>query len=238
MITLALLAAMALHPLPPFYNWPEPPEQIIDFLGRRRLCRELPEPADRRAGDEREWRRLNCASLPDEERSWRARYETNAGVRLWLDQDPREFRLPRIVVSSNDGPPRGDVHRMEVTGVSYDDGSPFRLSIDTEAGDGRYTSFTASFAGLPDRVFMIDNARFPYVDLQSLEVAFGRSSPNERLILDLRYGYPRDYCSDAAFDDDRPGVIIYFSRAEPHAYHRDMTNCGYTSEDLPNAPSP
>jgi hypothetical protein len=236
MIALALLAATALHP-PAFYSWPQPPEQMIDFLGRRRLCRELPEPTDRRPGDEREWARLNCVSLPEEERSWRARYESNADVRLWLDQDPLDFRLPRIVVSSNDGPPRADVHHMDVTGVSYDDGSPFRVSADTGAGAGRYTTFTVSFADVPERVFTVDNARFPFVDLQSLEVAYGRLPPNDELIIDLRFGYPRGYCTDTD-DDDRPSLTIYFNRAELHGYYQDMTNCRYKTETLANAVEP
>jgi len=234
MITLALLAAVSLHPEDPTYNWPEPPEEMVDFLGRRRLCLELPEPADRLAGDEREWARLNCTSLPEEERTWRTRYQSNADVRRWLDQDPRRFHLPSIWVSGYDGPPDGDATRLEISGVSFEDGSPFRVAVDRGAGNGRFTTFAVSFADVPARTFAIENARFPGLDLQSMMVFYGRPSPNERLLVKLRFGYPRGYCA-VGQEDDRPELSIGFSRTEIDGDYLDRTNCGSSYVDLENA---
>jgi hypothetical protein len=237
MITLASLAALALHPTNPIYNWPEPPREIVDFLGRRRLCRQISESADRGPGDEREWARLACSSLPAEEATWRARYNQTPDVRQWLDLDPLEFRLPSFLLFVTEGPTPGSVQHIEVSGVSYDDGSPFRVAADTRAGGGRYTSFTVSFADVPERVFRVENARFPGVDLQSLLVLYGFRASTQQLTIQLRFAYPRGYCSDQA-DDDRPRLIIHFNRTEYDGHYVDMTNCEMTMLPLENAVTP
>jgi len=95
-----------------------PPTEMIDFLGRRRLCLELPAPADRNAAYQAEARRLACTSLASEERMWRDHFRGNAAALAWLDRDPRDFHIPGIImVRGWDGPPGAYVHRMEWTGT-------------------------------------------------------------------------------------------------------------------------
>lgn len=235
MILAPLLALSAsLHPTNPALDWPEPPEAMVDFLGRRRLCASVREGPERTAGDRREWARLSCATLPQEEREWRARYASDADVRRWLDQDPREFRMPTIQVSGYDGPPPADARHLLLTGRSYDTGSTFRLSVDHEARRGRFTTFTATFADLPPRSFAVDNERFPGVDLQSIDVALGRSTPSEVLIVHIKFGNRRGYCSINE-RDDRPELSIYFDRSEIRAYAQDRTNCRTDYRDIEDA---
>jgi len=215
------LAALA----PPAAATPEPgqpPEEMIDFLGRRRLCLELPPPTERNAADQAEGRRLACDALPSEERRWRDRYRGNAAASAWLDQDPRNFRIRNvIVVSSYDGPPRAYVHRMEWTGTESGGPVPFRLAIDSDAENGAATLFTASFGDVPARTFRIDNRNFSWLDLQSVGAALGR----DRLRVDIRFGHRRGYCADLD-EDDRPHLVITFRRDRVSAAYQDRTNCG------------
>jgi hypothetical protein len=235
MIVMSLLAlAAALHPTNPSFDWPEPPEEMVDFLGRRQLCGYVQQGPEQSVGDRIAWARLNCASLPQEESEWRARYASNEDVRRWLDQDPNDFQMPTVYVSGYHGPPPADARHLLLSGQSYDTGSTFRLSVDHEAQRGRYTTFTASFAGLAPRTFAVDNERFPGVDLQSIAVSLGRSGPGEVLIVELRSGYERGYCSINE-QDDRPRLTIYFRRSEIQAWYQDRTNCRTDSRDLPNA---
>jgi hypothetical protein len=235
MITLVLLATMALHPTDPSMNWPEPPEEMVDFLGRRRLCLELSDYDDPNVYVERERTRLNCSSLPDEERSWRARYDSNAEVRRWLDQEPQQFRMPNIIVHFYHGPDEGDANHVEVSGVSFDVGSPFRVAVDKAAGGGRFTTFTVSFGDLPARTFTVENARLPELDLQSMKVFSSGPSPNERLLVSLRFGYLQGYCG-VGDEDDRPRLNIHFNRSEMGGNYESRTNCRSSRVELQNPP--
>lgn len=224
MLLLALIASVAQVAA----EAPPPPEEMIDFLGRRRLCIELPAESERSAAERAEWRRLACASLASEEARWRERYRRDADARAWLDRDPRDFRVTgSIVVSSWDGPPGAYVHRMEWTGTEEGGPASFRLVIDTDAENGAATVFTASYADLPARTFRIDNARFPWLDLQSVHAALGSRAPRDELHVDLRFGYRRGYCPDADADD-RPRLTILFRRDRIAASYEDRTNCGFS----------
>ena len=205
---------------------PEPPTEMIDFLGRRRLCLDLPAPPGHSAFEQSEWRRLACGSLTAEERVWRDRYRGNADALAWLDRDPRNFRLPSITVSSGDGPPGAYVHRMEWTGTENGGPAPFHLTIDSDAENGGATLFTASYGDLSARSFRIDNARFPWLDLQSVRTALGTQPPRDYLSVDVRFGYRRGYCAEQD-EDDRPHLTITFYRDRITASYQDRANCGF-----------
>lgn len=87
MILALLLAAQAAATPADLLQTEDPPIEMIDFLGRRRVCAEQRE----EGGETSPW--LHCANLPDEEREWRARSAGNAIALAWLDQDPRRFHL-------------------------------------------------------------------------------------------------------------------------------------------------
>jgi len=220
---LAFLALLS-QPAPVATELPPPPEEMIDFLGRRRLCHDLPASAERNLAEQAEGRRLACDALPSEERHWRDHYRGNATVTAWLDQDPFNFRLPVISVSGWDGPPPAYVHRMEWTGTESGGPASFHLVIDTDAENGAATLFTASYDDVPARTFRIDNGHFPWLDLQSVTAHLGSRGARDYLDVDIRFGYRRGYC--ALFDeDDRPRLAIVFHRDRVSASYQDRTNC-------------
>ena len=191
----SLLAALAQPAAAPEPG--QPPEEMIDFLGRRSLCLELParRPSARLA-DQAEWRRLACAALPSEERRWRDRYRGNAAVSAWLDQDPRNFRLPSVTVSGWDGPPPAYVHRMEWTGTESGGPAAFHLAIDSDAENGAATSFTASYGDVPARTFRHRQCALSLA--RPAERHARRSERWPRLSpVDIRFGYRRGYCAAA-----------------------------------------
>ena len=216
-----LLAAFLLVQPTPAAEPAPPPEEMIDFLGRRRLCLALPAPAERNDSDQAEARRLACTSLPSEERRWRDHVRGNAAALAWLDRDPRDFRVPGLTVSGRDGPPGAYVHRMEWTGTESRGPAEFHLAIDSDAEHGAATILTASYGDVPARSFRIDNARFPWLDLQSVHAALG----GDRLHVDIRFGYRRGYCAEQE-EDDRPLLSIDFRRDRVTARYLDRTNCG------------
>jgi len=227
-----LLAALLLAQPSAAAEMEPPPEEIVDFLGRRRLCLDLPAPAERSDFHQSEWRRLACGSLASEEQSWRERYRGNSGALAWLDRDPRDFRVPGIMVSGHDGPPATFVHRIELAGTENRGPTPFHLSIDSDAENGGATLFTASWGDVPARTFRIDNARFPWLDLQSVDTALTTQGANAHLRVDLRFGYRRFYCAGED-EDDRPRLTIRFARDRISAAFQDRTNCATRSVDLP-----
>ena len=210
---------------------PEPPAEMIDFLGRRRLCLALSGPAALTAFEQAERRRLACGMLASEERSWRDRFHGNAGALAWLDRDPTDFRVPGVLASGYDGPRYAYVHRIELQGTESGGPGSFHLIIDSDAENGGATLFTATIAGLPARTFRIDNARFPWLDLQTVRTAFGVQPPRDYLTVDLRFGYRRGYCVDAD-QDDRPHLRISFYRDRIAASYEDRTNCGFRQVSL------
>ena len=201
-----------------------PREEMVDFLGRRRLCLALPAPDQRNAYEQSESRRLACASLAAEERVWRDRLRGNANALAWLDRDPRDFRMPGMLVRSGNGPPGAYVHRMEWNGTENGGPSQFRLSIDSDAEQGAATWISASYGDVAARTFRIDNARFPWLDLQSVRAAFG----GDTLRIDIRFGYRRGYCGELN-EDDRPNLTIRFTRDRVRATFEDRTNCAIRS---------
>ena len=235
MIVVPLLAvAAALHPTDPSLSWPEPPEPLIDFLGRRGLCLNIPEEAERTDNDREEWSRLSCATLHQEETNWRTRYASDRDVLRWLDQDPQDFRYPAVIAHSYHGPPVAEARQVAISGVASQSDTPFHLVANSAQG-GRHTMFTASFAGLPARTFTIDNAQLPWLDLQTITVAMGPDRPNEELLIGLRYGFQRGYCGDLDLDD-RPRIEIRFTRADVSASYQDRTNCRTDYQDLADIP--
>jgi hypothetical protein len=228
-MTLLLAALMLAQPVAAPDPEP-PPTEMIDFLGRRRLCLELPAPAERNAYDQSEGRRLACASIGSEERVWRDHYRGNAEVLAWLDRDPRGFQVPQIMVSF-DGPPPAYVHRIELSGTDSGGQAPFHLIIDSDAENGGATLFTASYGDAPAHTFRIDNARFPWLDLQSVVTGLRARPPSEYLLVELRFGYRRGYCAIGG-GDDRPHLMIRFASDRVTASFEDRTNCAIRSVDL------
>ena len=221
-----LLVLQAAEPsLGAIRNWPDPPTDMVDFLGRRRLCAQLGRPEDRAASDRAEAERLRCAGLPEEERIWRGRYAENAAVRAWLDLDPIRFSLNQITISAWHGPPPALPRRIEQNGVDVRTNEPYRLVVEDTAAANSMTRITASFAGLAPRNFTLDNTHFPLLDLQSLTVALGRRGDRGSLLyVILRYGYPLGYCA-MGDQDDRPEVSIVFERERIRASRSQTVNC-------------
>src|SRR5262245_39291903 len=129
---LLLLAAQAAAPSAADdpRSWNNPPIELVDFLGRRRLCAELGAPEGRGAGERQEAERLHCAALPAEERIWRAHYAGNAPVLRWIDLDPRGFHLNGIIVRMWDGPPTARPQHIVQRGRDQR-GRRFRLVINS-----------------------------------------------------------------------------------------------------------
>jgi hypothetical protein len=222
---LAAQAAAAPEPEPP-------PTEMVDFLGRRRLCLALPAPAERNAFDLSEARRLACASIAAEERVWRDHDRGNANALAWLDRDPRDFRVPGLMVSGYDGPPSSYIHRIELSGTDSRGQAPFHLDIDSDAENGGATVFTLSYGDVPARSFRIENAHFPWLDLQSVRTAMSAPSPGGYFTVELRFGYRRGYCP-APEEDDRPRLRIRFARDRVSALFEDRTNCQSHNVELP-----
>lgn len=225
-LLLALLAQTAAPPIRPgeadTLADTGPPVEMIDFLGRRRLCAD----EDRDAG-ERE--RLHCAALTGEERAWRTRFSGNARALRWLDQAPRDFRLERRFVVTFDGPLPARPRRTEQSGVNIE-GRRYRLTIDTEADGGRSTRIVAAYDGWPERSFTLSNRLFPLIDLQSLSVGTSEPPSARGLSVQLSYGDERSYCDTVT--DNRQKVIVSFQQNRVSALHVLRTNCAYDSERI------
>lgn len=227
---LALLLAIQTATLPAgdFSRTEVPPAEMIDFLGRRRVCAEQREAY----GETSPW--LRCADLPAEERNWRRRSAGNATALRWLDLDPAHFRLNSVVVDTWDGAPPARPRRIEQSGVGSQTGQPYHLIVDTEADGGRSTRVTASFANVPVRTFTIDNRAVPEIDPQTVQVMLGTPpSPGGALTVFIRYGDPRGYCNDAR--DDRPEIQISFASDAVRGYRTDRTNCDMVTTELRDA---
>jgi len=230
---LALLLQTVAPPADDPRLWEDPPTEMIDFLGRRRLCAELPEPAERDADYRREAERLRCAGLPVEERAWRARYAGQPDVLRWIDRDPLGFHLNSILISAWHGPPGAYVRRVEQRGIDVQTGRPYHLVIDGQT-DSNWVRITASYLDRPERSFTLDARRFPWLDLQSLEVSLGTPPREGWLHLTMRYGERRGYCAIGE-TDDRPQVVVIFERERIMGQRSERPNCEAVWTDLTDA---
>jgi hypothetical protein len=204
---------------------PNPPEDMVDFLGRRRLCTNLglggrPGEGTLSAFEEAEWLRLACDRLAEEERGWRARRSNDPVARAWLDDDPAKFALQDLVVQTYDGPPLVRPRRIEQSGTDRTGTIPYRaiLEMSDEA-----TTITVGYGDLPPRTLALDAARFPSVDPSTLFIAID-PRPAHRLSLSIRYGAPRGYCSINE-QDDRPTVEMSLGRGAAEAHYHEPVNC-------------
>jgi hypothetical protein len=210
-----------------------PPEDMIDFLGRRRECSNLaPEPGEvlpaPRPGSWREW--LRCGALAAEEAGLRHRYQHDARALSYLDQAPSAFRLDAIVTHTYDGPPPALVERSEQRGVAADGRTAWRMILDRKAAGGRATAVTVSWGNHASRTIYLDNRMFPRLDLTSAWVAV-RERPHEALILEMRYGFVRGWCGDVD-RDDRARVSLYFRPESVEVFRQDLTNCNFNYREL------
>lgn len=204
----------------------DPPEDMIDFLGRRKECSDLapepekilPQPAP---GSWREW--LGCENLAAEESALRRRYESDGRAIAFLNQAPSDFRLDNIIVHTYDGPPPARVERSEQRGLDAGGRIAWRMVLDRGAAEGRATAITVSWANYPSRTIYLDNGMLPWLDLTSAWVAI-RERPHEALSLELRYGFMRGWCGDVD-RDDRSRVSIYFRPESIDVSRQDRTDC-------------
>lgn len=212
---------------------PEPPEDMIDFLGRRRECSKLaPEPGEvlppPPVGSWEEW--LRCEALPAEEEALRRRYKGHSFATGLLNQPPGDFHFDRIFIESYHGPLPADVQQVEQRGVDSSGRVPWRMVLDDKAAGGRATAITVSWGNHPSRTIYLDNRTFPWLDLKSAWVALGEA-PDEHLMLVMRYGARRGWCG-AREEDDRSRVSIHFTLQRIEVFRNDRTNCNIESDDL------
>jgi hypothetical protein len=210
-----------------------PPEDMIDFLGRRRECSGFaPEPGEvlpaPPAGSWREW--LRCEALPTEELALRRRYKSDARAIAFLDEAPSDFRLETITVDTYDGPPRARVERSEQRGLDADGRIPWQMILDRQPSEGRATAVTVSWANHPSRTIYLDDDMFPWLDLSSAWTALGER-PREALSIQMRYGWRRGWCGHGD-PDDRARVSVYFTRQGAVVFRQIGTNCNANVEEL------
>ena len=206
----------------------DPAHELIDFLGRRRICAEGAEPEERPL--------LRCSALADEERAWRARYAGDEDTLRWLDQAPHLFRIePRLWVTF-DGPVTVQANIVEQNGTD-ERGRRYRLSIDRDADGGRSTRITASYGRWPARSFTLSNNAFPLIDLQSLEVGSSSFPSDPYLNVRLSYSYSRRYC-DPFNHRQRPEVNVTFKSNRVHASNTQYLNCDRIEAPVADAAPP
>lgn len=210
-----------------------PPEDMIDFLGRRKECVDLaPEPGEvipaPPSGSWREW--LRCETLSAEEQALRRRYASDSRAIAFLDQAPSDFRWETITVHTYDGPPPGRVEHAEQRGFDAGGRIPWRLVLNRQAAEGRATAVTVSWGSYPSRTIYLDNQMFPWLDLTSAWVAV-RERPNEALSIQMRYGFARGWCGDVD-RDDRSRVSVYFRPDGIAVFRQDRTNCNGNYQEL------
>lgn len=211
----------------------DPPEDMIDFLGRRKECADfapelneaLPAPP---AGSWREW--LRCDTLGAEEQALRRRYGSDRQAIAFLNQAPRDFRLQTIIVNTYDGPPPGKVEHAEQRGFDSDGRISWQMILDRKAAEGRATAVTVSWGSYPSRTIYLDNQMFPWLDLTSAWVAI-RERPYEALSIEIRYGPYRGWCGDTD-RDDRSRVDISFKPNSADVSRQDRANCNVNYEEV------
>jgi hypothetical protein len=209
---------------------PDPPEEMIDFLGRRRLCSSLR--GDNRRGAA-EWRRArSCDALADEEQRWRQMQADNPVAMAWLNDDPRQFELGVIVASSYHGPPGVRLSHVDQEGVDPVSGLPVELHVDAQAESGRYVRITAAWGDVSARTVQFPVSEFPYFDPGSIWMALGSTDPDGGLLVEARYALPRGYCGNID-EDDRPRLSIHFTRTAVTASRQTMRNCNGDYSDVP-----
>ena len=210
-----------------------PPEDMIDFLGRRKECADLaPEAGEALPapppGSWREW--LRCETLSAEEQALRRRYGSDTRAIAFLNKAPSDFRSEAITVHTYDGPPPARVEHAEQRGVDADGRIPWRMVLDREAAEGRATAVTVSWGSYPGRTIYLDNQMFPWLDLSSAWVAI-RGRPEEALNIEMRYGAVRGWCGDVD-RDDRSRVSVSFTPEGVQVSRQDRTNCNSNYEEL------
>jgi hypothetical protein len=211
----------------------DPPEEMIDFLGRRKECARLaPEPGEvlptPARGSWREW--LRCEALPAEEQTLRRRYASDRLALAFLDAAPGEFRLGTITVNTYDGPPAGEVENAEQRGHDASGRIAWRMGLDGQAADGRATAVTVSWGRHPPRTVYLDSRMFPLLDLSSARAAVGER-PDDALTIVLRYGPGRGWCGDLD-GDDRSRLWLSFRPRGLQVSRQERTNCNPNYEEL------
>ena len=213
-----------------------PPEEMIDFLGRRQLCHELREEGPPRTDDRarvmmEELERLECSGLPAEEKLLRSKFAADAAAIAWLNGDPATFKIGRIVAMLYHGPPPVRPHRIEQRGTDHRGEARYHLLVDTRAEGGRSTTVTAAYGDVPSRTITLSNERFPHIDARSISAAVETRAPRAGMRVTIRHGYLRGYCGFVE-EDDRPKIALTFEATEVTGSYTDMTNCRAESVEL------
>lgn len=216
----------------------EPPEFLIDLLGRRSLCLRLQSsngdkpPVENADGEE--WIARGCGTVAAEEAALRKAHREEPDVLLWLDQDSRKFKLGGVRVTF-DGPRSVDAHRVEQAGVDPLTNIAFRVRLESDATKG-LTRVTAQI-GKVSRTILISDRRYPGLDQNSLRVGFGPRTRTEYLTFELHYGFDRPYCWEGK--DTRPSLSIHVSRDGSLAgYRQQNINCSLDAEELASSDFP
>jgi hypothetical protein len=213
----------------------EPPEDMIDFLGRRRECRSIDpdrESGSRRAIEERESRWFGCGRLARDEAALRARYASLPRALDWLDLPPGKYEPPWIVAHSYHGPPPVRVKAVELRGTDETGAISYRVSGVLGEGAVPSTRLTVSFGSGSERILHLPARLFPWVDLTSLWAAIDPDPERRQMIVQLRYGQFRGWCGHVD-RDDRPGVSVVLAPDGITSVSREiMTNCRSAYEDV------
>jgi hypothetical protein len=211
---------------------PEPPQDIVDFLGRRAECLMLrdgwggavPPQGDQ---DHEAWRRYECEGITEEEAVLRRRHGGDPTYIAALDRNPRRFQPGMITVTSYEfGGPL--IEAMELRAVDPQRQRQIRLAFDKHAAGSRATRVSAFIDGVHVGDVMLDNRRFEDIDLQTA-ISYFTSSGG--IGVSLRYGFPRPWCFEN--DDGRPMVdLVFEDDGRVSASQRLFVNCRGNSEDI------
>ena len=227
-----LLAALTQTGSPDAAPAAEPPEDIVDFLGRRAQCLRLGVGRDRAAPEpgtryHRIWQRYACDRIGAEEELLRRRHAGDATYIAALNRNERRFNLGQIIVTSYElGGPALEAMELRARDVERQRG--IRLNFDTTAEAGRATRISASVDGAPLGEVLLDNRRFEYIDIRTALPFF---TPVGGLGISLRYGDPQPWCF--VNDDGRPTLDIDFRDGRPSASRLRYINCVGEREEIP-----
>jgi hypothetical protein len=211
---------------------PEPPEDMIDFLGRRRECSEAApalEGGIPPAGSWLEW--LRCGELAAEEQVLRQQYAGDRTAMAYLDQEPEEFQLERFIFYT-DGWPLGLVDVVDQSGTDFSRSVQWRAHLSRLAHNGTATLVRVSWGRHPPRSIYLKHADFPHLDLASLSTFMDPRDINEGLLLELRFDARRGWCGGSFDNDDRPRVAIAFSSDNIRVSRQLGTNCNAGYREL------
>lgn len=210
---------------------PEPPAEMIDFLGRRQQCAGLGEIAASDRSD-RETARLSwlrCGELGAEESGFKRRFSTDPSALMWLDQSPSDFKLDRVTFDVSHVP-LPTLTRVLQEGVDVGGTVQWHAAVDRTVSAGSSTAIVISWNNYGSLTLVIPNTELPQLDLAGLQIRAEASPYRDLFVLRIPYGFESGWCGDFILDDDRPHLSITVDEGELTAYRTKMTNCDHEVE--------